>query len=427
MKTRDTTLAIVAVVLLTMSACATDVSGGYAPFALPDASLMDAQPDAAVAPDTSTSPDAGHNTDAPESQDITSEPDTTTDPDTAADPDAASDADTATDPDAASEPDTTAPPDTAENPEDPTFPHLNAVIDIARGSAPAWATFVHTVHPTKPLKFRQVHYKDTGSKLDFWPASVIKIYPALAALILIKQLGISLDANATLYRRKGTGAWVKDITRSVRAMIHGSFNCSSNTDYTLLLRLAGVDWLHKTLFVPKNGFEETSLMVGYSSDRPYVYYRTEEQRIVLVDKAKTVERKHSWAGTMHSKVVGCGVSYSSTGAANCSSTRDMAENIRRIAYHEHLPATEQFSVRKDDLDWLRYGGKTLQMSNKNCSAAWGGIKKVFPDADLLHKGGNISTYALGVHHVKDKATGVQYALGAATKSGTKTAIIRISE
>ena len=311
---------------------------------------------------------------------------------------------------------------------DPKFPHFNAVIDAARGSAPTWASFIHGVKAPAGWKFREVGYKDSGHKLDFWPASVIKIYPVVAALILVKQAGVSLDAKATFYRRKGKGAWIKDTTRTVRQMIHGTFNCSSNSDYTLLLRLAGVDWINTKLLVAAKGFAESALMVGYVTSRPWVYYRSEQQRIVLTDGGKTHERVHSWSGVMHSKKVKCGVSYSSVGAANCSSTHDMAEHVRRIHWHESLPAADRFDVRKADLDWLRFGDKKAKtMSNKNCSAVWAGVKKVFPGAHYLHKGGKISTYALTAHGVFDKASGVHYTTSISTKSATKTAVIRLSE
>ncbi len=309
----------------------------------------------------------------------------------------------------------------------PTYPHLAAVIDAVRGSVPTWATFIHAEADGEGWRFREVGYKDTAYKVDFWPASVIKIYPAIAALILIKDIGLSLDAKATFYHRKGQGAWVKDTTRTIGAMIHGSFNCSSNSDYTLLLRLAGVDWINNELLIAAKGFEATTLMVGYVSDRPWVYYRSEEQRIVLSEGGKTHERTHSWSGKAYAKQVGCKIVYTSDGSANCSSTRDMAEHVRRIAYHESLADADRFDLRKADLDWLRYGGKTLQMSNKACSTPWKGIKKVFPDADLLHKGGRVKNYALGVHHIADKQSGVRYSFAVSTQSTKTDTLIRISE
>jgi hypothetical protein len=317
--------------------------------------------------------------------------------------------------------------DAGTPPEIPAFPHLDAVIDAVRGAVPTWATFIHAVSVAGTWQFTEVGYNNAGHDFDFWPASVIKIYPSIAALIIIKQLNVTLDAKATFYRRAGKGAWIKDTTRSVRDMIHGAFNCSSNSDYTLLLRLAGLDWINTKLLVPAHGFSESVLMVGYVTARPYAYVRTEEQRIVLVDGAKSHERLHKWGGVMHSKKIGCKVVYSSVGAANCSSTHDMAEHVRRIAWHDELAAQDKFDVRVADLNWLRYGGKTLQMSNKSCSALWAGVKKVFPNADYMHKGGKISTYALGVHYVADKVSGVRYVLGIATKSATKIAVIALSE
>jgi hypothetical protein len=67
------------------------------------------------------------------------------------------------------------------------------------------------------------------------------------------------------------------------------------------------------------------------------------------------------------------------------------------------------------------------MTNKDCSTPWKGIKKVFPNATLLHKGGRVTNFALGAHHIADAASGVRYALGLVTKSTATTTLISLSE
>ena len=78
------------------------------------------------------------------------------------------------------------------------------------------------------------------------------MFTATAALEILSALNMSIDATATFYRRTN-GQWIEDITLSFRELIHRTFNCSSNETYTLLLRLAGIDWLNTDFFVPEKG------------------------------------------------------------------------------------------------------------------------------------------------------------------------------
>jgi len=308
----------------------------------------------------------------------------------------------------------------------PAFPHLDALIDAHRGDTSVWATFIHIAPEESGWSFSHQTYNQPGAHTDFWPASVIKIYPALSALSLLKEWNVSLDADVTFYHRAAGEDWVLDITRSVRDMIYGSFNCSSNSDYTLLLRLAGIDWMNTEFLTPENGFSSTALMRGYVTDRPWVYNRSEEQMMEITDGSIQFERTHLWSDISYADDVGCTV-YNASGTGNCSPTDDMAEVMRRIMFHESLGSEEQFDVRPGDLDWLRYGGDTLQMNNKDCSTPWQGIQKVLPNAEIYHKGGLVGEYALGVHHIFDTETSTIYILALATQSTSTALLIKLSE
>jgi hypothetical protein len=310
--------------------------------------------------------------------------------------------------------------------EPPAFPHLDHVVDEHRDGDAVWATFVHVGGPLEAPSFYEHQYDETGTKLGFWPASVIKVYTAVSALELIKAYDVSLDATATFFRRSPGGSWVEDISRTFRAMIYGSFNCSSNTDYTLLLRFAGIDWLNTEFFILEHGFTATTLMRGYSIDRPWWYERSEEQKIVVEDGDTSFERVHLWSGTSYADEIGCTI-YNDLGTANCSSPNDMAEHMRRITFQEFLPDAEKWDVRQGDLDWLRYGEDTKQMNNKDCSTPWKGIKNVLPEAEIYHKGGLVAHYALGVHHVYDEESGTRYILALSTESTSTATLIKLSE
>ena len=377
-----------------------------------------------VARDVATDVDAGGvDTDGggADTTDTGEEPDVAID-DVAADvgdADVAVGADLGDDPDAA---------DTADmdggDPEPPAFEQFDGVIDVARGNYRAWAYFIH-VFGDEP-DFHGLSYAQTGSENDFWPASTIKVYPVTTALILLAQEGFSLDAEATFYRDSGQG-FTRDITMSFRDMIFQTFTCSSNETYTLLLRFAGADWLN-TSFLAENGFSRTALMRGYNSDRPWAYRLGERQRIVVEEGDRSFTREHAWGGSRYANAVGCTI-YNDSGTGNCSAPQDMAEHMRRVMFHERLPPEEQFSVRAEDLDWVRFGGPEPVMNNKGACGGpgWDGVRQVFPDADFYHKGGLVSEYRLDLMYVDDAVSGARYVLQVAVDDGVDRPIAELSE
>ena len=321
--------------------------------------------------------------------------------------------------------DTADPPDTALPPATVRydFPHFTDVLEAIRGEKTVWANFAYVTYDDGAPVMWSADYDGTAAENDFWPASAIKVYTAIAALVLLAEYDLSLDAEATFYHRAG-GSWVEDTTRSVREFIHGSVNCSSNSDYTLALRLAGIDWLNTEFLTPDRGFAETALMVGYVDSRPHRYIQDEDQRIVLVDGAKTVTREHSWSGHSYSNDVGC-VVYNGDSIANCSSPRDMTTHMARLVQHELLPEAQRFALRQSDLDWFLYDA--LDNTATCGGAGWEGVQRVFPDADFFRKGGLVADYKIDLHYVRDQASGTEYVAAIALDDTGGSTMARMCE
>ncbi len=310
----------------------------------------------------------------------------------------------------------------------PTYPQFETVVDLGRRTTRAWAELIHVDWVDDQPRFTRRGYADSAENFDFWPASTIKIYAASAALVILAQEGMTLDAEVTLYHQAG-GEWVEDVSTTVRRLVLDTFTCSSNLTYTALLRLAGLDWLNQSFFVPEWGFEKTTLMRGYTLDRPWVYVRDEPQRAVLSEGGRSVVREHTWSGVSYADQVGCTV-YNESGTANCSTPRDMAEHMRRVMFHEHLPPHEQLPVNQSDLDWMRYGdGDTQVMNNVDACGGpgWAGVSRVFPGARFYHKGGRVQSYRLDLQYVEDDDTGAAYILAVATDTGSNGVVETLSE
>ena len=223
------------------------------------------------------------------------------------------------------------------------FEDFDTVVDLASGDQRVWAYLISVDKQIETQRFVQHDYAGTGRDIDFWPASTIKMYAATAGLVLLTELGFSIDSQATFYRQTN-GQWVEDITLSMRDIVHRTFNCSSNETYTLLLRFAGLDWLNQTFFSAEYGFLDTALMRGYvtADARPYSFIQSEPQRIVLTEGSRTVTRE-CVVGALVCNERGCTV-YNGGGTANCTSTRDMAEHLRRIIFHEQIPYRKDLTL-----------------------------------------------------------------------------------
>ena len=142
------------------------------------------------------------------------------------------------------------------------LPPLRVAIDEHRGEVRAWAHVARINRDADQVSVQHYRYGDTGGRNDFWPASTIKMYTTTAALELLTQWDMSLDAVATFYHEDESGDWVEDVSISFRELVRRTFDCSSNITYTLLLRLSGIDWLNAEFF-PSRGMHHTALMRGY--------------------------------------------------------------------------------------------------------------------------------------------------------------------
>jgi hypothetical protein len=206
-------------------------------------------------------------------------------------------------------------------------------------------------------------------------------------------------------------------------MCSNIFRESTNDDYTLQLRFLGLDAINTNFFTAANGFTHTALMRGYVHEPPHAYDRRQKQRVVVTDprdgRGATVE--HQWSGTSYSRRLGATILNADTG--NCSSTRDMAECLRRVMFHEHLPPEEQFALTDEQLKLIR-DGRHGTTGLRNTEYAWGwddAVADVFPDATYYHKPGNISNYYVELAYVHDPVSRTRFVMAVATQSDQRVA------
>lgn len=305
---------------------------------------------------------------------------------------------------------------------------FDAAVDKAAPEIGRRATvIIADQQPDGSVKFRTTHYKDEPLATDFWPASTIKLYAALAALEQVHALGLTLDVVVSFEHKDDKGAWVLDSARTLREMLSEVFLRSSNEDYTLLLRMTGRDAINGQFLTTERGFQKSALMRGYVTARPWIYIATEPQRITLRAPDGTVKTvEHTWGGRAWSEERGATVIDAKTG--NVTTTADMAECLRRVIFHEQVPEAERFRISQEMLDFLRSGGGGLcglETKGKDGGAyAWQKSgEHVYPRARFFHKGGWISNYSLDLACLDDRAhSGRAIILAASVNTGREDTI-----
>ena len=288
---------------------------------------------------------------------------------------------------------------------------LNAAIDVVAPGVEKWASICLVTKDAagKPA-FEWLDYRGTGSKTNFWPASTMKLYTVVAACELLHAQKLPLDTTATFFHEEA-GLWRTDCARTFREMISEVFRRSSNEDYTLLLRVCGIDRINTTFLIAERGFPGTALMRGYVPEPPWRYVQREKQRVLLRDEVGGTSHviEHLWSGRDYGSERGITVLFAENG--NVTSTRVLCDCLRRVLFHDELPEQERFRISSEQARFLKEGSegrfhgletKIIATGPTVWQKAWA---EVFPKARHFQKSGLISNYALDLCCIDDRANG----------------------
>jgi hypothetical protein len=164
---------------------------------------------------------------------------------------------------------------------------------------------------------------------DFWPASSIKVLAALGALDFARSLGYTGAATVAI---DGEGA-----AYTIRSIYEAAIRDSSNYDYDLLLRIAGLDRLNSVFLTAANGFPVTSITRPYAetdvADSPPMVITEGDKRTYVPARTATLKPECE--------------------AGNCSNLFEMAESVRRIVLDDQLPPEQRFDIDPADVKDLR--------------------------------------------------------------------------
>jgi len=170
-------------------------------------------------------------------------------------------------------------------------------------------------------------YQAGGGALGqgFWPASSIKVLAALGALEFVAKMGFTGAATVTF-----AGS---NTTRTLQSIYDAALRLSSNTDYDLLVEVAGVDWLNREFLTPARGFPITVIQRSYAGGNlmttPAMTLAEGVRRVTVPARAGTVD-----------KVCAQG---------NCSDLFEMSESVRRVVLNDEIPEADRFRISRSDV------------------------------------------------------------------------------
>ena len=160
---------------------------------------------------------------------------------------------------------------------------------------------------------------------DFWPASSIKVLAALGALDFARSLGFSGAATVTFDDGTPLG--------TLRSIYEAAIRDSSNYDYDLLVRIAGVDRLNDQFLTARNGFPVTALYRSYAGielgESPGMVLEEGDRRVHVPERKATREPECK--------------------TGNCSNLFEMTESVRRIVMNDEIPPDQRFDLDRRDI------------------------------------------------------------------------------
>lgn len=159
---------------------------------------------------------------------------------------------------------------------------------------------------------------------DFWPASTVKLLAAVAALEYVRTLGFTGAARVTFN---------PETADSLRAIVDRAIRVSSNSDYDVLLLLAGVDRLNREFLTAERGFPVTVIQ------RSYMGLGVPASPECTLEQEGRVRRIAARPAEGDDACPNDG---------NCANLFELTEGLRRVVLHDEIPAAERFDLDDGD-------------------------------------------------------------------------------
>ena len=245
---------------------------------------------------------------------------------------------------------------------------------------------------------------------DWWPASTVKLYAAIAALQRNRRMGFRPRARL-LFNYSDE----EPVERTLREIVRRAIIRSDNHAFNRLVEYAGFNWINQRFFVSRNGLQGTVFLRAYNSHRldPETGYGVNRASPPIMVRSQSRER-------LIPARVGRG-EFSCPEQGNCTTLRSLADAIRRVMLHEELPAEQRFRVGPRELRVLRGALEAPRREHgrllvESIRRGFGGDESV----RVYHKPGFAYQWSSEVMAVHQESTGRWFFISAAAWPGRRS-------
>ena len=238
---------------------------------------------------------------------------------------------------------------------------------------------IDPVSGSEASRFYPFSYKDTYlHRENWWPASTVKLFAAIAALEKSRRLGIEPGAKLTFDYT--TEVSPEPVTKPLNYLVRRALIQSNNQAFDQLVEWVGFHTLNDRFLTAGNGLAQTTLLRAYTRRHMYPELNRGSNRLsppITVAAKGRVMKLPSERGDG---------AYNCPNQGNCTTLWDLAEALRRVMLHESLPAAERFALGADELRLLR---KALGTRRSRGNPVVDALRNAFGDriVGLYHKPG----------------------------------------
>ena len=251
-------------------------------------------------------------------------------------------------------------------------------------------------------------FAGTGAVRDnWWPASTVKIYAAVAALERLHAMGFDpTEADVTYDYEDGP------FTQSFEEILRRAVTDSKNPEFDRLVDIVGAARLNRRFLVPKNGIRDTVMLRCYSGRTPNPETGKCSNRVSPSLRISQGPKKLALPIRTFTDNLQC------ENEGNCTTLVDLTEVMRRVMMHETLPKSERFKLGDKEL-------KLLRSALKGTHARGGvadGLRFAFKERpiEIFHKAGYADRWFSDNVFLKIGDTKEQWIIGMAGRPGRES-------
>ncbi len=235
----------------------------------------------------------------------------------------------------------------------------------------------------------------------YWPASTVKVLAAVGAIRKLASVGCGVNATVSFTDDDGT------YNGSVANLVDLAIRVSDNVAYNRLMEIGGFEEINHDLLHPRFGMPQLVLQRRYTHPTPQSNLRYSPP-ISYVQGAIS--------GTLPART-GTSMFPECPNEANCITLAELLEGLRRVVFHEEIPASERFELGPADLQALHTAllASPSQMGPGISAALPGHALRIYNKVGQVY-GDDRLDHAVAV----DDTTGKIYLLAASMPYNTTT-------